>query len=110
MPTDNSRDALYLEFHGIRCLHTQRGLIGRGGLKYIFNPVDEDELYDLARDPGELHNVLDDPAYAAQRAALRQRIVQAAADARDPVQNYMAKLFGDYDNLAAQPDPSMMYQ
>lgn len=110
LPSEKGRDAIYLEFHGIRCLHTQRGLIGRDGLKYIFNPVDEDELYDLTSDPGELQNVLDDPRYAAQRAALRQRIVRAAAEAQDPVQNYMAKLFGDYNNLAAQPDPSMMYQ
>jgi choline-sulfatase len=110
IPSDSGRDAIYLEFHGIRCLHTQRGLIARNGLKYIFNPVDEDELYDLAQDPGEMCNVLDEPAYADQQAALRQRIVQAAAEAQDPVQNYMAKLFGDYDNLAAQPDPSTMYQ
>jgi hypothetical protein len=43
--TDSGREGIYLEFHGIRCLHTQRALVSRDGFKYIFNPVDEDEFY-----------------------------------------------------------------
>jgi arylsulfatase A-like enzyme len=105
----DGRDAIYLEFHGIRCLHTQRGLVRQDGMKYIFNPVDEDELYDLSNDPGEAHNLLGNPRYMAQQETMRRRIVQEAARVQDPVQNYMAKLFGDYDNLAVQPDPSTMY-
>ena len=107
---DQGRDAIYLEFHGIRCLHTQRGLVRRDGLKYIFDPVDEDEMYDLASDPGEMRNLLDEQAFADRQSSIRRQMVQAAAVAQDPVQNYMAKLFGDYENLAAQPDPSMMFQ
>jgi arylsulfatase A-like enzyme len=106
---ESGRDAIYMEFHGIRCLHTQRGLVTQNGFKYIFNPLHEDELYDLINDPGELRNLLDDPAYRSQREKCRQEIVQAAVASHDPVQNYMAKLFGDYDNLAAQPDPSTAY-
>lgn len=107
--TTPGRDAIYLEFHGIRCLHTQRALVTRDGFKYIFNPVDEDEFYDLNDDPGELHNRLDNPAYNDRIQAVRRRIVHAAAGTRDPVQNYMAKLFGDYTNLAEQPDVSAAY-
>lgn len=32
--------------------------------KYVFNGFDFDELYDLKNDPGELHNLAADPAYA----------------------------------------------
>jgi len=55
--SQSGRDALLLEFHGIRYLHTQRGLVTRDGLKYIFNPDDEDELYDLNTDPVEMQNL-----------------------------------------------------
>jgi hypothetical protein len=71
--------------------------------------VDEDEFYDLNRDPAERHNCLHDPAYTNQVERARRLMVQAAGEARDPVQNYIAKLFGDYTNLAAQPDVSAAY-
>jgi hypothetical protein len=32
------------------------------------------ELYDLEKDPGELTNVADDPAYAADRTKLEARL------------------------------------
>jgi hypothetical protein len=104
------RDAIYLEFHGIRCLHTQRALITRDRLKYIFNPVDEDEMYDLDQDPGELHNLLTLAHHRDGVQRLRRLMVQAAAKSRDPVQNYMAKLLDEYGLLADQPDVSMAYQ
>jgi arylsulfatase A-like enzyme len=103
------REAIYLEFHGIRSLHTQRALITRDGLKCIFNPVDEDEMYDLNQDPGELHNLLTLARHRDQAQRLRRLMVQAAAESGDPVQNYMAKLFGEYGLLADQPDVSMAY-
>ncbi len=34
--------------------------------KYVFNGFDRDELYDLRRDPYEMINRADDPAYTAK--------------------------------------------
>jgi len=105
----SGREAIYLEFHGIRCLHTQRALVSRTGFKYIFNPVDEDEFYDLNSDPGELRNLIEEIAYQAEIKTMQRWLIETADEAGDPVQNYAAKLFGDYSLLAAQPDVSAAY-
>lgn len=39
-----------------------------------------DELYDLERDPYEIHNVINDPAYAASRKALTKELRKLVAD------------------------------
>ncbi len=106
---NHGREAIYLEFHGIRCLHTQRAWVSRDDFKYIFNPVDEDELYDLNNDPGELRNLGGEAAYQAEIKKMRRLLIEAADRVGDPVQNYAAKLFGDYTLLAAQPDVSAAY-
>lgn len=43
--------------------------------KYVWNAVAEDELYDLATDPGELRNLAFDPAHRAELNRLRHRLV-----------------------------------
>lgn len=43
--------------------------------KYVHDPLgDRDELYDLANDPWELRNAIDDPAHSAVLADLRLRL------------------------------------
>lgn len=43
--------------------------------KYVHDPMgDRDELYDLANDPWELHNVADDPAYRTALEAMARRL------------------------------------
>ena len=42
--------------------------------KYVFNGFDQDELYDLAADPGELRNEIDNTQYRAQASDLRRRL------------------------------------
>ena len=49
---------------------------------YLNRPAEE--LYDLARDPDELVNVADDPAYADIRRALSERLRAMRAETRDP--------------------------
>ena len=47
--------------------------------KYVYDPADEtDELYDLGADPWELTNRARDPAYAAVRGRLRDRLLDWA--------------------------------
>lgn len=49
---------------------------------YLKRPAEE--LYDLARDPGELRNVAADPAYAPVKAALAERLRAMRAATKDP--------------------------
>jgi len=100
------RAAIYLEFHGIRHLYSQRALVTRDGIKYIFTPGDQDEVYDLNSDPGELHNLIDDPAWQDKAERLRWLLVRAATQASDPIRDYISKLFGRWEALSGQPDAS----
>jgi arylsulfatase A-like enzyme len=52
----------FAECHGQRFNYTQR-ILWQDDYKYVFNGFDEDELYDLAADPHELHNLVTDPAH-----------------------------------------------
>ncbi len=104
----NSRDAIFVEFHGIRYLLSQRALVTRDGFKYIFNAGDFDECYDLNKDPGELSNVIDSSDYRAVVTRLRDRLKEAAAQSRDPIQDDIAKMFGDWKNLSGQHEAAAM--
>jgi arylsulfatase A-like enzyme len=104
-----SRDEIYLEFHGIRYLHTERGIVTHQGLKYIFNPADEDELYDLKTDPAEMNNLIAGGATHTQADDLREMLIAAARRHDDPVQDCIAKWFGQWRNYSGQPDVSSQF-
>lgn len=72
----SGRDELYLEFHGIRYLRTERALVTGDGLKLIFNPADDDELYDLNDDPAEMCNLLAGERSHPRLTELRQRLIE----------------------------------
>jgi arylsulfatase A-like enzyme len=56
--------------------------IQRGDMKYIqyYGIYDTDELYDVAKDPGEMNNLVDDPAYVAAKVELRKALYQQLAN------------------------------
>jgi arylsulfatase A-like enzyme len=56
--------------------------IVRDRVKYIqYHGIwDTEELYDLARDPEEMHNLIDDPAYEATKQDLRVALYRQLAD------------------------------
>jgi len=56
--------------------------------KYVYNATAEDELYDLAHDPGELHNLALAPESAAELARLRRRLVEWMEEIQDPLLNH----------------------
>lgn len=105
-PLAKPRDAIYLEFHGIRYLYSQRALVTRDNYKYIFNAGDFDEFYDLNRDPGELRNLLDVPEHAQIVERVRNELKAAALKVRDPICDDIAKMFGDWTNLSGQFEAS----
>nr|WP_129782129.1 sulfatase [Peristeroidobacter soli] len=56
--------------------------IQRGDLKYIqyYGIYDTDELYDVGKDPEEMRNLINDPAYLDARIELRKALYEQLAD------------------------------
>ena len=55
--------------------HSKATMCRTRDFKYVRRLYESDELYDLKQDPGELHNRIDDPAYADVLAELRERLL-----------------------------------
>lgn len=56
--------------------------------KMAIHLLDRDELYDVRRDPYDMHNLIDDPAYAEVRDELHKRILRWMNETRDPFRGY----------------------
>ena len=56
--------------------------------KLSVNLMSSDEFYDLEKDPYELHNLIDDPAYAAERDRLHDALLARMDNDRDPFRGY----------------------
>ena len=65
----------FAECHGQRFFYTQR-ILWQNNYKYVFNGFDEDELYDLATDPYEMHNLAGNPALRPILEAMADRMWQ----------------------------------
>jgi arylsulfatase A-like enzyme len=77
--------AAYAEYHGDEWgLYSMR-MIRTRTAKYVYSPHGSDELYDVAADPHELANRIEDPAYSALRAELRGRLLRWMIDTDDPL-------------------------
>jgi len=75
------RDHVFGEFTKHFCPFPQR-MVRTRTHKFIFNAAAEGELYDLERDPHELHNVNRDPAYAQVKREL-MAVLEREMQARD---------------------------
>jgi arylsulfatase A-like enzyme len=51
--------------------------------KLVVRSAGKEELYDLRSDPQELHNLIDDPAYAEVQADLRSQLLYWYLDTSD---------------------------
>lgn len=63
-----------------RCIREER-------FKYIWNLTDIDEFYDLQNDPGELHNLIDEPGFEEIKKNLKEKLFKALTDRNDPFAN-----------------------
>jgi arylsulfatase A-like enzyme len=52
--------------------------------QYAFVPRPEEELYDLRKDPEEVKNVAADPAYAAAKKEMSERLMKVLTETGDP--------------------------
>lgn len=73
------------EAHGKGCM------IRMGDLKYVMRLYEGDELYDLSKDPEELVNCIDDPAYAEKVSVMRSRLLRFYMETGDFVPTQMDK-------------------
>lgn len=71
--------------------HTKACMVRMGSLKYVRRLYEHDQLYDLAHDPMELQNLVDDPSYAADLARLKDRLLAFYLETGDYVPPKMDK-------------------
>lgn len=106
-PNVASRDSLLIEYHGLRFLYSQRALIRRDGMKFIFTPGDYDELYDLRVDPGETQNLVSCSEKVDDLAKMRSLLISETARLNDPLRDCVAKFNGIWKTDSGQFDASM---
>ncbi|WP_328913203.1 MULTISPECIES: sulfatase-like hydrolase/transferase [unclassified Streptomyces] len=82
------RQEVVAEFHGHHFPYAQR-MIRDHRYKLVHNPESVHELYDLAADPYELHNVYEAPAYAGVRRDLAARLYRELLRRGDPAHSWM---------------------
>ncbi|TKG96306.1 DUF4976 domain-containing protein [Puteibacter caeruleilacunae] len=75
---ENWRDATYYHYYEYPSWHSVKRHYGLRTEKYklihFYNDVDEWELYDMEKDPQEMQNVIDDPAYKELVPELKARL------------------------------------
>lgn len=64
-------------FQPVRCIVDPK-------YKLVINLLSTDELYDRQNDPGEVHNLIDNPAYISIRNVLHDRLLDWMYEKRDP--------------------------
>jgi arylsulfatase A-like enzyme len=69
------RDSAYCEFGGGVWGSTAQRMCRTRRWKYVYNPYDIDELYDMEHDLGELRNLAEDPAHAEALADMKARLL-----------------------------------
>jgi len=77
-PVKNWRSAIYYHYYEYPAEHSVKRHYGirtnRYKLIHFYYDVDEWELYDLEKDPHEMHSVYNDPAYAKIQARLHKQL------------------------------------
>jgi arylsulfatase A-like enzyme len=88
-PTD-WRDAIYYQYFEYPGWHAVRRHYGVRTQRFKlihYYEIDEWELFDLERDPDELHSVYGDPEYAGVVDELKDRLAELRAEYNAPEQD-----------------------
>ncbi len=86
-----SRSDIFAAYSGNQFGAFSQRMVRDARWKYVWNPVAEDELYDLEEDPGELINRAADPACAAELQRLRARLLWWLEHTRDRLFNHWTR-------------------
>lgn len=85
------RDAIYYSYYGYPVVHMVKRHYGvrtdRYKLIHFYYDVDEWELYDLEKDPEEMKNVYNDPAYSNIRKNMYQKLDDLRKKYKDSEEN-----------------------
>ena len=65
--------------------HTKAVMVRMGNLKYVYRLYEADEIYDLEKDPMELENRIQDPAYREAVNNMKLRILDFMVETGDIV-------------------------
>lgn len=93
-PTIKVNDYAFMEFGRYEVDHDGFGgfqpirAVSDGRYKLSINLLTSDELYDTYEDRGEMHNLLEDPAYKTKRNELHDAILNWMNETRDPFRGY----------------------
>jgi len=84
-----TRDAVYYHYYEYPAVHMVKrhyGIVTRDyKLAHFYYDVDEWEMYDRKKDPQELNNVVDNPAFADILAELREKLAELRVQYKDSV-------------------------
>src|SRR5690606_17378406 len=76
--SDEWREAVYYTYYEYPSVHMVKRHYGistdRYKLMHFYYDIDEWEMYDLEKDPGEMNNVYDDPAYTEVKTVMHQKL------------------------------------
>jgi len=81
------RDAIYYTYYEFPGEHHVKRHYGvrtdQYKLIHFYYDIDEWELFDLEKDPAEMHNIYDDPAYKEVQATMHQRLKEIRVKYKD---------------------------
>lgn len=82
-PAHPGRDFVFSEFNGyiLGGVHIRAAISAE--YKYVYHHHDREQLFDLRRDPDELHNLADEPEHQQVKLAHRQALKQWMQDTGD---------------------------
>ena len=89
-PLDRHRDSVYCEYYNALANHMNPkayGTMVRDDRHKLvrYHGIDQGELYDLQEDPGEFRNLWNDPAHAALKIRMLERLADRMAFTMDPL-------------------------
>jgi arylsulfatase A-like enzyme len=81
------RQAIYIQCNGVEIYYMLRA-VRTSRYKFVYNPTDIDELYDLEKDPYEMHNVAEVPEMQEVKRQMNLLMWELAYESEDMIFNH----------------------